>query len=937
VAAGSDVCLTDDEALAYAHATTAGPARLHLEAHLDHCDECRWVVSELVRTQPAQRARVGRYQIERRLGSGGMGVVYAAYDPQLDRKVAVKLVQPGADRDAQARLIAEARAMARLSHPGVVPIYDVSTEGDDVVLAMELVDGEDARRWLHRERPSWKIAVQVLALAGRGLAAAHAAGIVHRDVKPANILVGRDGRARITDFGLARLAPREMTAASAGHDRGAAPALFATGPGLIGTPAYMAPEQLLGQSATPRSDQFSFSVVLYEAVFGEPPFASAVPDERALDRLIAEVTAGRVRPPPPGKRVPAWLHRIVLRGLAVTPEDRWPSLGVMLDRIEETPRRRRRAAIAVGAIAAAIAVAGAMMGDQRSPTVDCTGSPDSLEHSFAGAAWIAARTRIEGLGAYGAVAGQEIGRALDGFRARWIAGHRDACMARRSAAQSDMLLDLRIACLERARASLGAAGEAIRLATASKLADMVSAVRTLPDPSACSDAGTLLAMPRPPATLAAAVAAVDAAIARIDVERRAGRMTEAHDGSAAAVVQARALGYRPLLARALLAHGKVQIGLDKRALAAPTLADATAAALEAGDDALAVEAWARGAYAKVTGGKAPADALAGAEIVEAMARRLRAPSFARALLENNIGTVELARGQRAEAAARFQRALVESLQIDAPDAVELLNVRSNAAMIIDDPVGRDAALAETEAAFDRWLGPDHPESLRLRTRRGKLIVDLTAARDLLSSACARYERYHVAAAASLTTDCWAELGYISEELGDRAGAIAALERVVRLPGDGGYISPEPAGYLLLFRGDARAASVHFERAIAGLPQAPDIPWWRKLERGGLELGLGRARLDAGDGAGARRALDRALADLSEIAEQHPAAVVSRRLASAYATHAHALRATGAPADRVADAARKALALLQDEHARTDEVSALLRSPSREADPAGRVR
>jgi tetratricopeptide (TPR) repeat protein len=354
------------------------------------------------------------------------------------------------------------------------------------------------------------------------------------------------------------------------------------------------------------------------------------------------------------------------------------------------------------------------------------------------------------------------------------------------------------------------------------------------------------------------------------------------------------------------------------------LADAMTAAIEASDDALAVEAWARGTYASVTAGKDPGAALASVEIVEAMARRLRAPSFARALLENNIGTAELARGRRAEAATRFQRALAESRQIEGPDAVELLNVRSNAAMVVDDSARRDTSLAEAEAAFDRWLGPEHPETLRLRMRRGKLVTDLAAARDLLSSACARYDRYHLAAAASLTTDCWAELGYVLEELGDRAGAVAALERVTRLPRDSGYVSPEPAGYLLLFRGDGHAASAHFERAIDALPRAHDISWWRKLERGQLELGLGRARLEAGDGAGACSALAQAVDDLGDIAEQHPAAVVNRRLARAHATHARALVATGAPAERIAEAARKALVLLQDERARTDEISALLR-------------
>ena len=932
----ADGCLTEHEASEYAHGLVDDAERLRADIHVDRCDECRWLVSELARSNPVDQAarQVGRYLIRERLGSGAMGVVYAAYDPELDRKVALKLVRPDASRDGDGhtRLLSEARAMARISHPGVVPVYDVSSVGADVAIAMELVDGEDARRWLQRVRPRWREAARVLLQAGRGLAAAHAEGIVHRDIKPANVLIGRDGRARITDFGLARATARDQ-ADAARPAPGTGPALapaVTRRDGLVGTPAYMAPEQLLGGSATPRSDQFGFSVLLYEAVYGERPFAAGGDASPAqLDGLIADVTAGRPRPAPAGSRVPAWLRRILLRGLAVDPDARWPSLAAMLDRIEDTPRRRRLVGLAALAGVAVLAMAGVVVADRRSlASAECTGTPERLEQTYAAAAWTAARVRIAGLGAYGEVAGQQIDQALDRFRARWIRGHRDACRAHRSGAQSDALLDLRMACLERGRASLAAAGDILQVATAAELADTVAAMRLLPDPDACSDTGALLAsVPPPPAELAAAVATADAAIARVEVERTAGRLTAARAEGHAVVANARALGYRPLLARALLSEGRASIGLDNRALAAPVLAEATSIAIEAGDEALAIEAWARGAFVKGTGAGDRSEALAGLDIVEAIARRLPPPSFARALLENNVGAVELARGHRREAADRFERALGEARRVTGPGAVELVNVRTGVALVVDDPARRDALLAEAEAEFGHWLGPDHPETLRLRTFRGMVIVGLAAARDLLGSACAKYEQYHVAAAASATTGCWAELGYVSDELGDRAGALAALARVAALPGEEGHVSPEPAGYLLLLRGDPRGASAHFERAVAGVPRSADAPWWRTLERGKLELGLGRARLAAGDALRARAALDQAVGDLGEVAAQHPGGVVTRRLARAHAALAQALRASGAPASRIAEAARAALALLGDEGARSDEIAELARPAS----------
>ncbi|MFP2964418.1 protein kinase domain-containing protein, partial [Myxococcus sp. 1LA] len=302
------------------------PARAaEVDAHLDTCPACRRMVAEALRAQTPddnppgaptvvthprspsgegpsleRGTAVGRYLVLERLASGGMGVVYSAYDPELDRRVALKLLRVAAlgleAEQGRAHLLHEAQAMARVSHPHVVPVYDVGTFGPQVFLTMELVDARTLRPWLKAEPRSWR---QVLALfldAGRGLAAAHAAGVVHGDFKPENLLVGQDGRVRVTDFGLARNAnPLDDVSPLSG-----------------GTPAYMAPEQMEAPApADARSDQFAFCVALYEALHGERPFAATTPHE-----LLAEVRAGKVRPAPRGTQVPPWLRRVLLRGLS---------------------------------------------------------------------------------------------------------------------------------------------------------------------------------------------------------------------------------------------------------------------------------------------------------------------------------------------------------------------------------------------------------------------------------------------------------------------------------------------------------------------------------------------------------------------------------------------------------------------------------------------
>ena len=350
-------------------------------------------------------AIIGRYVVLGLVGRGGMGEVYAAYDPELDRKVAVKLLRVKAGNgvsltEGRQRTLREAQAIARLSDPNVVVVYDVGTFEDKVFIAMEFVDGNTVTFWLEQKPRSWQEILRVFISAGRGLTAAHEKGLVHRDFKPDNVMVGRDGQVRVMDFGLARqidkpgIKEHRPRATPPGAKRGDIEVGTGTlpldngvplrdrralsvdegtlvlNPGLgesgdmqssvsglfdtrltrtgamMGTPAYMAPEQFFGKETDARTDQFSFCVALYESLYGERPFPG-----KKLTELTANVVQGTIRGAPPGTKVPFWVRRILLRGLRSAPAERYPSMGELLAALGKDPRAARRKWVVWAAVA----------------------------------------------------------------------------------------------------------------------------------------------------------------------------------------------------------------------------------------------------------------------------------------------------------------------------------------------------------------------------------------------------------------------------------------------------------------------------------------------------------------------------------------------------------------------------------------------------------
>ncbi len=359
---------------------------------------------------------VGRYQLLERLGGGASGEVWMAAAPQLDRRVAIKLLHDTmSPQDARTAMVREAKSLAKLSHPNVVPVFDAGVHQGRVFVALELVEGSTLRQWLGTRR-TWREVVEVFTQAARGLQAAHTAGIVHRDFKPENVLIGNDGRVRVSDFGIARVA---------GTDDDTTVAETATSTAGIGTPAYMAPEQFLGGRIDARSDQFGYCVALAEALYGERPF-----DGRDHAGLAANVTAGRQRPRPrpPMIDVPRWLGGLVTRGLSTDPARRFADMASLLAVLEQPTRGRTRRWLGIAAVG--LATLGLLRQRVDAANAGCEHGSDRLA-----AVWnaSAARRIREAFAASGSSHAEERADRLvfefDRFGEAWRAAHDAACTA----------------------------------------------------------------------------------------------------------------------------------------------------------------------------------------------------------------------------------------------------------------------------------------------------------------------------------------------------------------------------------------------------------------------------------------------------------------------------------------------------------------------------
>ncbi len=464
-----DACPSEDALLACLEAQRIS----ELAEHLDACDQCREVVAVLGRgsSEPLPAlgevpARIGRFVIEQRLGAGAMGVVYLAHDPRLERRVALKVLRD--DMPAAELLIEEARAMARIEHDNLAVVYEVEQVGDRVAIAMEHLPGGTLRAWL-KTRRTWRETVSVMAGVARGLAAIHAAGIAHRDLKPDNILFDLTGRPRIADFGLATQ-PTATTTTS-----------------VIGTPAYMAPEQLAGAPADAASDQWSFFVCLFEALTGSRPFRGSTPAE-----LRAHMLATRA----PRVVGPRKLQALVARGLAVDAGSRHPSMSWVAETLGQM-RLSRRAVPALVAFAGISVVAVLMTSTgERDNAAPCDRSRDRIAEVW-NAGEAARITAVFGKAGMIDTA-SIVTRGLERYADAWAVGQRASCEATHvQQVQSETLLDRRTICLEERLAHVEVLVQALSGDDRGVLARAGEAVAMLPPIADCADLAALVRTPRP--------------------------------------------------------------------------------------------------------------------------------------------------------------------------------------------------------------------------------------------------------------------------------------------------------------------------------------------------------------------------------------------------------------------------------------------------------
>ena len=479
---------------------------------------------------------IGRYVVLDKLGAGGMGVVFAAYDPELDRKVAIKVLVPGPDSDeslsgGRARLLREAQALAKLSHPNVVAIHDVGTVDERVWLAMEFVEGATFGAWLgQRPRKSREI-VHVLVAAGRGLAAAHAKGMLHRDFKPDNIMVGRDGRVRVMDFGLARSsddvsdkessalyesAVREARLSSSGRStldpRAFLSSQVTRAGALLGTPAYLAPEVFRGDGWGPSADQFAFCVTLWEALYGERPF-----DGDNLFDLATNVMEGNMRPPPRGRSVPGWLRRVCAKGLAVDTNRRYRDMSSLLSALETGAGTTRPLLVGALGVAAAITVfGGRQLLDQRAIRT-CLEGNRGVQAAWNPARRRAVEERLSGIGsAYAEDTSSRVTVALDDYQERWTRVRRSLCEA--ATASDPIPTPDQAACFDGRIRAMSTLVDRLETAELGDLRYAVAAAVELPTPDACH---------HPPTGSSSDDAALDDRLISSKVLLAAGRLDDA--------------------------------------------------------------------------------------------------------------------------------------------------------------------------------------------------------------------------------------------------------------------------------------------------------------------------------------------------------------------------------------------------------------------------
>ncbi|MCR9159641.1 MAG: tetratricopeptide repeat protein [Nannocystaceae bacterium] len=648
---------------------------------------------------------IGRYAVVERVGAGASGVVFKAFDDELERMVAIKVLPRPTTADERLRELAlrEGRALAKLSHPHVVGIHEVGEHRGSLYFVMEFVRGGDLARWLAAQDPTQpQHADRALALvleAGRGLWAAHQAGIVHRDFKPANVLVAQDGHAKVADFGLARADVEPFESSASGRTLEASASGHSTEQGVLaGTRAYMAPERLSEAPASERTDQFAFCVSAWEVLHGERPWPGR------------PWQTGAPPTPRPGARVDPKVRRALERGLARDPDARWPSMGALLGELGPKPSSGS-AALSLGVLT--VGIGGAVAFSTLQPQERCTGAPERMAAVWSPQRAAAIAREIEALRLpFAQDAWQRFATEVDTYAALWVDMYTDTCEAtvvRKE--QSEPVMELRMSCLRRARQALASTLRALEQPDRETMMRTHLLLDGLPSLQACEDVDRLRAeVPPPPAADEASVDEARARLADVRAFITAAQLDEARAALEDAAHAIASVDYPPVAGELEQERGRLAIRTGDAEAAIEHLRRALASATRDDRTLFSLDAVTALCEASINAAK-HGDAQIYVDLLGALAQRPHAPPHYRVHALDRAGAVARGEGRTQDAIALFEESVQVATEVLGPDHALIALPLSNLGMSLYD-AGR---YQEASDAFDdvleirvRERGPEHP-------------------------------------------------------------------------------------------------------------------------------------------------------------------------------------------------------------------------------------
>ncbi|GJM09171.1 MAG: hypothetical protein DHS20C11_14470 [Lysobacteraceae bacterium] len=820
---------------------------------------------EIKPTALSSGSKLGRFLILDAVGQGGSGAVYSAYDPKLDRKVAIKVLPRGSREDAL-RLAREARSLAQLSHPNVLAVFEVDEDQGVSYLVTELVTGSDLAQWLKSAHP-WAEVLELFMDAGEGLQAAHAVGLVHRDFKPANVLIGDDGRVRVADFGLARPADTSTPTARTAPLSGDNVRLTETGT-LFGTPAYMAPEQWRGELADARSDQFAFASALYEALYREPAFSGQGGDAR-----LQSMGEGPMEPVD-RRRVPHAVHQVLEKALAYDPEQRFEDMPALLSALQKASTLRRRQRTAVAGVAAAVLI-GMVVANFSQP--DKCLPPAGFGVAWQESARQQIRTAFSATGLpYADQAATQLFAIVDNYMDGWENAFVSACEATHVTNEQSLdLLDRRMVCLDSRRSQLDELAELMKTADANVVRRSAQAAGALPDLAQCADRTALLSRNPLPAEASAReeMEWLDRIISRGQVMHDAGQYQQADTMLTEHRDRAIEQPFLPTHARYRVLAGQVASRLDQLDRAIDDLKQGRFLAMLGGDMDLAMLANAEWLW---NAGYLQADYETGEElaiVARELMQRASLGNVSQAAFHNAFGSMRQTQENFSEAIAELELAVDLYRQAFGDPSYKLGATLYNLAN-----AQRQHGLTEQAAenygramnTFSAAIGDQHPVNAILLGGVGGFLHeqgDLEGARESLLKALKvaelNYGPDHTETAIVLQN-----LGTLSNTEGKSADAVAYLSRAL---------------------------------AILENSPAPDAVWVEESR-----VPLAQAMIDSGDPQGALDMLSRASATLGE--EQH---LTAAQLAYQRARALHALGAERAVVESELQESERLAALTEE--------------------------